>query len=134
MSNFVHLHNHTEFSLLDGAAKITDLVSKAANLGMPAVTISDHGNMFGVPKFVTTCEKKGIKAIVGCEFYITAKPVTDKGPDNKRYHQILLAKNKTGYKNLVKLCSYGFTDGFYYKPRIDKEILAQHSEGLIAST
>ena len=134
MSNFVHLHNHTEFSLLDGAAKITDLVGKAARLGMPAVTISDHGNMFGVPKFVTTCERNDIKAIVGCEFYITAKPVDDKGPDNKRFHQILIAKNKTGYKNLVKLCSYGYTDGFYYKPRIDKEILVKHSEGLIAST
>ncbi|MCB9236188.1 MAG: DNA polymerase III subunit alpha [Bacteroidia bacterium] len=134
MPDFVHLHNHTEFSLLDGAAKITDLVDKACDCGMPGVAITDHGNMFGVPKFVTTCERKGIKAIIGCEFYITADPVSVKTKENKRYHQILLAKNKKGYQNLVKLCSYGFTDGYYYKPRIDKETLAKHSEGLIAST
>lgn len=135
MPGFVHLHNHTEFSLLDGAAKINDMVQKACDCGMPAVAITDHGNMYGVPKFVLAAQSKGLKAIVGCEFYITAHPVDDKdNKTNPRYHQILWAKNKKGYENLSILCSFGFTDGFYYKPRIDKETLKKYSEGLIAST
>lgn len=135
MPGFVHLHNHTEFSLLDGAAKIDDLTQKACDCGMPAVAITDHGNMYGVPKFVLAARKKGLKPIVGCEFYICAKPVTEKDTKtNPRYHQILWAKNETGYKNLCKLCSFGYTDGYYYKPRIDLELLKEHSEGLIAST
>lgn len=134
MPQFVHLHNHTEFSLLDGAAKIDDMTTKAAECGMPAVAITDHGNMFGVPKFVLSAQRKGLKPIVGCEFYLIAGDATQREKGTKRYHQIMWAKNDVGYKNLIKLCSYGFTDGYYYKPRIDKNILRQHSEGLIAST
>lgn len=135
MPDFVHLHNHTEFSLLDGAAKIDDLTQKAADLGMSHIAITDHGNMYGVPKFVLAARKKGIKPIVGCEFYICEHPVEEKDTKkNPRYHQILWAKNEEGYKNLCILCSFGYTDGFYYKPRIDREMLAKYSEGLIAST
>jgi len=135
MPDFVHLHNHTEFSLLDGAAKIKDLTKKAADLNMSHIAITDHGNMYGVPKFVLAARKNGIKPIVGCEFYICAHPTELKDvKKNPRYHQILWAKNAEGYKNLCKLCSYGYTDGFYYKPRIDKELLKAHSAGLIAST
>lgn len=135
MPDFVHLHNHTEFSLLDGAAKISDLTDKAANLGMSHIAITDHGNMYGVPKFVLQARKKGLKPIVGCEFYICAKPVTERDrKGNPRYHQILWAKNAEGYRNLCILCSFGYTDGYYYKPRIDKEMLKKHSAGLIAST
>lgn len=135
MPQFVHLHNHTEFSLLDGAAKIEDLTQKACDCGHPAVAITDHGNMYGVPKFVLAAKKRGLKPIVGCEFYITHYPVEERDTSkNPRFHQILLAKNQKGYENLVKLCSFGYTDGYYYKPRIDREMLVKHSEGLIAST
>ncbi|MDW3649246.1 MAG: DNA polymerase III subunit alpha [Bacteroidia bacterium] len=134
MPDFVHLHNHTEFSLLDGAAKINDMVAKAADCGMSHIAITDHGNMYGIPKFVLAARKKGVKPIVGCEFYIVAGNATERIKGTKRYHQIMWAKDKTGYDNLVKLCSYGYTDGYYYKPRIDKQILAQHVEGLMAST
>ncbi len=135
MPDFVHLHNHTEFSLLDGAAKISDITEKAASLNMSHVAITDHGNMYGVPKFVLAARKKGLKPIVGCEFYITAHDVTEKDrKSNPNFHQILWAKNEIGYKNLCILCSFGYTDGYYYKPRISREMLRQHSEGLIAST
>ncbi len=134
MPDFVHLHNHTEYSLLDGAAKITDMVDKACACGMSHVAITDHGNMFGVPKFVMTARKKGLKPIVGCEFYIVDGDATERIKGTQRYHQIMWAKDKEGYANLVKLCSYGFTDGYYYKPRIDKEILKRHVKGLLAST
>ena len=133
MPPFVHLHNHTEFSLLDGAAKISDMVGKACDCGMSHVAITDHGNMYGIPKFVLAARRKGVTPIVGCEFYIVAGDAT-KREKTKRYHQIMWAKNEEGYKNLVKLCSYGYTDGYYYKPRIDKQILRQHTEGIIAST
>ncbi|MCI4670462.1 MAG: DNA polymerase III subunit alpha [Bacteroidia bacterium] len=131
---FAHLHNHTEYSLLDGAAKISDLTKKAANLGMSHVAITDHGNMFGVPRFVLAAKKNGLTPIVGCEFYIIDGDSTKKEKGQKRFHQIMWAKNAEGYKNLVKLCSYGYTDGYYYKPRIDKEILKRHAAGTIAST
>lgn len=144
MPDFVHLHTHTEFSLLDGAAKISDVTKKAASLGMSHIAITDHGNMFGVPKFVLAAKKNGLQPIVGCEFYIAEQDakITGRYKDengrmkevNPRYHQICWAKNAEGYKNLVKLCSYGYTDGMYGKPRIDREILKKHSEGLIAST
>lgn len=131
--DFSHLHCHTQYSLLDGAAVIDKLIDKACGCGMPAIAITDHGNMFGVPQFVNEAKKKGIKPIIGSEFYVT--PVTMSDRDNKqRFHQVLLAKNMTGYKNLVKLTSLGYTDGLYYKPRIDKELLMRHSEGLIATT
>lgn len=135
MPDFVHLHNHTEFSLLDGAAKIDDLTQKASDLGMSHIAITDHGNMYGVPKFVLAARKKGVKPIVGCEFYICEHPVAEKDTKkNPRYHQILWAKDKEGYQNLCILCSFGYTDGFYYKPRIDREMLKKYSKGLIAST
>lgn len=133
MPDFSHLHCHTQFSLLDGAAVIDKLVDKASKSNMPAIAITDHGNMFGVPQFVNEAEKKGIKPIIGCEFYLTPTTMADR--DNKqRFHQVLLAKNMTGYKNLVKLTSLGYVDGLYYKPRIDKEILQKHAGGLIATT
>ena len=110
------------------------MTKKAADCGMSHIAITDHGNMYGVPKFVLAARKQGIKPIVGCEFYIIDGDATQKEKGTKRFHQIMWAKNQEGYKNLVKLCSYGYTDGYYYKPRIDKTILAQHAEGLIAST
>lgn len=133
MPDFSHLHCHTQFSMLDGAANISQLIKKASENKMPAIAITDHGNMFGVPKFVNEAKKQGIKPIIGCEFYITPSGMGDK-KDRTRYHQLLLAKNMTGYKNLTKLASLAYTDGLYYKPRIDKELLAEHSEGLIATT
>ncbi len=133
MNKFSHLHCHTQFSLLDGAAVIDKLIDKACSCGMPAIAITDHGNMFGVPQFVNEASKKGVKPIIGCEFYVT--PVTMEDRENKkRYHQVLLAKNMAGYKNLVKLTSLGYVNGLYYKPRIDKQTLMDHSEGLIATT
>jgi len=130
---FSHLHSHTQYSLLDGAANIQHLVQKCVHHQMPALAITDHGNMFGVPSFVNEAQKSGIKPIIGCEFYITPATMGDR--DHKeRFHQVLLAKNRVGYQNLVTLCSLGYTEGLYYKPRIDKETLKKHSEGLIATT
>jgi len=131
--NFSHLHNHTQYSMLDGAASISQLIRKSKKHGMPGIAITDHGNMFGVPEFVNEAHKQNVKPIIGCEFYITPSGMDDK-KDRTRYHQVLLAKNMTGYKNLSKLCSLGYTEGLYYKPRIDKPTLAEHSEGLIATT
>lgn len=133
MADFSHLHCHTQYSLLDGAAVIDRLVDKACNCGMPAIAITDHGNMFGVPQFVNEAQKKGVKPIIGCEFYVTPTVMSDR-ENKQRFHQVLLARNMTGYKNLVKLTSLGYVDGLYYKPRIDKTILKDHSEGLIATT
>ncbi len=133
MPSFSHLHCHTQFSMLDGAASISQLIEKSKNRGMPAIAITDHGNMFGVPEFVKEAQRNGVKPIIGCEFYITPSGMDDK-QDRTRYHQLLLAKNMKGYKNLTKLCSLGYTEGLYYKPRIDKETLAEYSEGLIATT
>ncbi|MBN2731747.1 MAG: DNA polymerase III subunit alpha [Balneolaceae bacterium] len=133
MPDFSHLHCHTQFSMLDGAANISQLVKKTGNTGMPAIAITDHGNMYGVPKFVREAKKEGVKPIIGCEFYITPSGMEDK-KDRTRYHQVLLAKNMTGYRNLTKLSSLGFTEGMYYKPRIDKQTLGEHAEGLIATT
>lgn len=128
---FVHLHNHTDYSLLDSAASINGYVKKAKELGMPALAITDHGNMYGSLSFYSACKKEGIKPIIGCEFYIAPKHRTDKDPKNKYSHLILLAMGKQGYKNLMKLNSIAWTEGFYYKPRIDKESLKQYNEGLI---
>ncbi len=132
MSKFCHLHCHTQYSLLDGAAKITSLINEVQSLGMSSIAITDHGNMFGVPHFVNKAKKAGIKPIIGCEFYVAEDMHNMK--DNIRNHQILLAKNEIGYKNLSKLCSLGFTEGYYYKPRIDLETIKRYSEGLIATT
>lgn len=131
--DFVHLHTHTEFSLLDGANKIKELPLRAKELGMNAMAITDHGVMFGVVDFYKECKKVGIKPIIGCEVYVAPRTRFDKenGIDNKYSHLILLVKNETGYKNLTHLVSMGFTEGFYYKPRIDLEILEKYHEGLI---
>ena len=133
MSKFVHLHVHSEFSLLDGANRIKDLPVRAKELGMDAIAITDHGVMFGVIDFYKACKANGIKPIIGCEVYVAPRTRFDKEPniDNKYNHLILLAKNNEGYKNLSKLVSLGFVDGYYYKPRIDKEILEKYHEGLI---
>jgi DNA polymerase III subunit alpha len=134
MSQFVHLHVHTQFSLLDGASQIRALFEKAKASGMPAITITDHGNMFGVLHFIAEAKKHGVKPIIGCEVYVADGPMTKKmGKDDRSgHHLILLAKNKTGYHNLARLVSRGYTEGFYYTPRIDKELLRKHSDGLIA--
>jgi DNA polymerase III subunit alpha len=135
---FTHLHCHTQFSLLDGAANIKNLISKAKADGMPGMAITDHGNMFGVFEFVAEAQKQGIKPIVGCEFYLVEdrhKREFTKDQKDRRHHQLLLAKNQEGYKNLSKLCSMGYIEGIYGKyPRIDKEILLQYHENLIATT
>ena len=133
MSKFVHLHVQSEFSLLDGANRIKDLPVRAKELGMDSIAITDHGVMFGVIDFYKACKANGIKPIIGWEVYVAPRTRFDKEPniDNKYNHLILLAKNNEGYKNLSKLVSLGFTDGYYYKPRIDKEILEKYHEGLI---
>ena len=135
---FSHLHNHSQFSLLDGASKISSMFKKAKEDNMPAVAITDHGNMFGVFQFVAEAGKHGVKPIVGCEFYLVAdrhKQVFTKELKDKRYHQLFLAKNPEGYQNLIKLCSLGFMEGMYSKyPRIDKELVLKYHKGLIATT
>jgi len=135
MSDFVHLHVHTEYSLLDGLTNIKKYVAKVKELGMKACAITDHGNMYGAIEFYKTCKKNDIKAIIGCEVYITPNSRFEKTNDNrKNHHLILLAKNMVGYKNLMKLVSIGQIEGFYYKPRIDWEILEKYHEGLICSS
>ena len=145
MPDFSHLHVHTQFSLLDGAASIQSLYKKAIANKMPALAITDHGNMFGAFEFVAEAHKNKnedgslkVKPIVGCEFYVVAdrsRKVFTKEQRDERYHQVLLAKNKTGYQNLIKLTSLGYMEGMYSKyPRIDKELILQYHEGLIATT
>ena len=133
--SYVHLHNHSEFSLLDGANKINKMIERALDYNMPAMAITDHGNMFGALEFYKAAKKGGIKPIIGMEAYMAPGSRTDKkspGPGNKTsYHLVLLAKNNIGYQNLMKLSSTAYIDGFYYKPRIDMESLRKHSEGLI---
>lgn len=134
MSDFVHLHVHTEYSLLDGAGRVERLVERAKSLGMKSVAITDHGVMYGVVDFYKKAKSHGIKPIIGCEVYVAARTMKDRDPklDSNQYHLVLLAKNEQGYNNLIKLVSMGFTEGFYYKPRVDIEVLRQHSEGLVA--
>ncbi len=134
MTDFVHLHNHTDFSLLDGAAPVNRLVAKAKELGMKHLAITDHGNMFGALRFYHACRKEDINPIIGCEFYVAPdsrfiKSGSESG--NKYYHMILLATNSIGYKNLMFLDSKAYIEGFYYKPRIDDELLKDHHDGLI---
>jgi DNA polymerase-3 subunit alpha len=134
-SEFIHLHLHTQFSLLDGACRIPELLKLAAEYKMHSLAITDHGNMFGAIDFYVEAQKTGIKPIVGCEVYVAPNSRLDKtacGIADASYHLILLARDETGYQNLMKLVSMGYLEGFYYRPRIDKEILAQHSKGLIA--
>jgi DNA polymerase-3 subunit alpha len=134
MTNFVHLHVHTEFSLLDGSGKIKNLVARAKELGMDSLAITDHGVMYGCVDFYKAAKEKGIKPIIGCEIYIVPKSMYIKNLDseNDTYHLVLLCKNETGYENLMKIVSKASVDGFYYKPRIDHDFLKEHSEGLIA--
>ncbi len=130
MSDFIHLHVHTEYSLLDGACKVKELVSHCVRNNIRAIAITDHGNMYATLQFAEQCRKNNIQAIIGCEMYMT-HDLRVKDSTSEFEHLILLAKNKTGYKNLVKLDSIAFVDGFYYKPRIDYTVLRQHSEGLV---
>ena len=135
-TNFTHLHVHTQYSILDGAASIPEMIKKAKNDGMTALAITDHGNLFGAKIFHDEAKKQGIKPIIGCEVYVAARSRFKKDDkiDARGDHLIILAKNKTGYYNLVKMVSLGWTEGMYYKPRIDKEILFENHEGLIIST
>ncbi|MFC2132177.1 DNA polymerase III subunit alpha [Bacteroidota bacterium] len=136
MKNFTHLHVHTQYSILDGAANMQNMVDKAKEFGMNSLAITDHGSMFGVKLFFETCKKAGIKPIIGCEMYVATRSRFDKSDkeDRSGFHLILLAKNKIGYHNLVKLVSKGWLEGFYYRPRVDKELLKEYSEGLIATS
>ncbi len=134
-SPFVHLHLHTQYSLLDGAIRFDDLIAKAKAFNMPAVAITDHGNMFGAAEFYLKCKKAGVKPIIGCELYLAPGSRfsrDSKGISDAAYHLILLCENMEGYKNLSYLTSAGYKEGFYYRPRIDRELLSGHSEGLIA--
>ena len=134
MADFVHLHVHSDFSLLDGLSKVNDLARAAAQMGMPALALTDHGVMFGTLHFYHAAKKTGIKPIVGCEIYLSPRRMTqkDRKRDAKPYHLILLAENQTGYHNLMQIATAAQLEGFYYKPRVDKEYLADHAEGLIA--
>jgi len=131
---FTHLHTHSHYSLLDGLSKIDDLVNRAKEMGMESLALTDHGVLYGAIEFYKKAKKAGIKPIIGCEVYISENSMHDKRPniDDKRYHLILLAKDNTGYKNLIKIVSAAHLEGFYYKPRIDKNFLRKHSDGLIA--
>jgi len=130
---FTHLHVHTEYSLLDGSAKIKELISRTKELGMDSIAITDHGTMYGVIDFYKEAKKQGIKPIIGCEIYVAPRSRFDKEKQDANYfHLVLLAEDMEGYKNLIKLVSYGFIEGFYHKPRIDLELLKKYSKGLIA--
>ena len=131
--SFVHLHTHTEYSFLDGFCRINPLIKKAKELNMNAIAITDHGDMCGVIDFYKAAKEEGIKALIGCEVYVAAKDMNVKSHENGNttHHLVLIAKNETGYKNLIKICSQGFTDGFYYKPRVDFSVLEKYPEGLI---
>lgn len=134
MANFVHLHGHTEYSLLDGLSKVKKLVKAAKEMGMPGIAITDHGSMYGAIEFYKACKDAEIKPIIGCEVYVAKRSHKDKEGkiDTEPYHLTLLAKNYDGYKNLMKLVSVAYLDGYYYKPRVDKELLKQFHNGLIA--
>ncbi len=137
MNSFVHLHVHSQYSILDGAASVRGLIAKAKNDGMTALALTDHGNMFGIKEFYDVCKKEGVKPILGCEVYVaegSRHSKKDAKVDRSGYHLILLAKNLQGYRNLLKLVSTAYTEGFYYKPRIDKELLEKCCEGLIVTS
>ena len=133
--SFVHLHTHTEYSLLDGSNKIKEYVKRVKELGMNAAAITDHGVMYGVIDFYRAAKAEGINPIIGCEVYVAPNSRFDReltGGEDRYYHLVLLAENQTGYQNLIKIVSAGFVDGFYYRPRVDMEILNQYHEGIIA--
>ncbi|PYJ29798.1 MAG: hypothetical protein DME90_04570 [Verrucomicrobia bacterium] len=131
--SFVHLHLHTEYSLLDGSIRMKELMKKAAEFKMPAVAITDHGNLFGAIEFYQEAQSAGVKPIIGCEAYIAPGSHKDRPPSRRdsAYHFTLLAENETGYRNLLKLLTAAHLDGFHYVPRIDKELLSAHAAGLI---
>src|SRR5580765_6398355 len=133
MSEFVHLHLHTEYSLLDGACRIDELLDQASAMKMPAIGVTEHGNMFSSVIFHDHARQRGINPILGCEVYVApGSRLTKSGnPGETANHLVLLAENAEGYHNLIKLVSAGYTEGFYYRPRIDKDLLAQHAKGLI---
>ena len=133
--NFTHLHVHTEYSLLDGSNKIKEFVARVKELGMNAAAITDHGVMYGVIDFYRAAREAGIKPILGCEVYVAPGSRFDKDntqSEDRYYHLVLLAENNKGYENLTKIVSKGFVDGFYYKPRVDLEVLEKYHEGIIA--
>jgi len=138
MATFVHLHNHSDYSLLDGAQTVDGLLTRVKELGMPAVALTEHGNMFSVVPFYTAAQKCGIKPIIGCEVYVAEKSRFNKKPKSQGgvgyHHLVLLAQNNQGYKNLIKLVSQGYLEGFYYRPRVDRELLIKYNEGLIATS
>ena len=136
MTKFTHLHTHSHYSLLDGLPKIPDLIDCVKDLGMDSVALTDHGVLYGAVEFFKVAKEKGVKPIIGCEVYVAFEKHTDKRPniDSKSYHMILLAKNQIGYQNLVKLVTKAHLEGYYYKPRIDEELLEQHAEGLIGTS
>ena len=133
--SFAHLHVHTEFSLLDGSNKIKEYVSRVKELGMNSAAITDHGVMYGVVDFYREAKKQGINPILGCEVYVAPNSRFDReitGGDDRYYHLVLLAENDEGYANLTKIVSKGFVEGYYYKPRVDKELLRKYHKGIIA--
>ncbi|MBO5653336.1 MAG: PHP domain-containing protein [Clostridia bacterium] len=134
MNTFVHLHLHSEYSLLDGACRIAQIPAAARAAGHTAVAITDHGSLYGAVRFYKACVAQGIRPIIGCEVYVARRSRFDKEgkQDTSGYHLILLAKNETGYRNLIKMVSLGYTEGFYSRPRVDKDLLRAHHEGLIA--
>ncbi len=134
MDSFVHLHSHTEYSLFDGTCRIKELVSYVKELGQTAIAITDHGVMYGAVYLYKECLKQGIKPIIGCEIYVTAgsRFIKDADKKEKLAHLILLAENNTGYKNIIKICSKSWTEGYYHKPRADHDLLLKYHEGVIA--
>lgn len=132
-ADFVHLHVHSEYSLLDGASRLENLVQRAVEYEMPSIAITDHGVMYGVVDFYKLAKKAGINPVIGCELYMAPRSRFDKEAhiDDTLHHLVLLAENNQGYKNLVSIVSKAYMDGFYYKPRADKELLTQHNQGII---
>src|SRR5262249_32146825 len=132
--SFVHLHCHSHYSLLDGANRIPELVEQTKKLGMNALALTDHGNLYGAIEFYTECRSAGINPVIGYEAYVAPGKRSERdqqGGEEHSYHLTLLAKNRTGFQNLIKMATLAFLEGFYYRPRIDKELLAAHKEGLV---
>ena len=134
MNEFVHLHLHSEYSLLDGACRIKDLIAAVKEMGQPAVAITDHGVLFGAVDFYKEAKKQGVHPVIGCEVYVAVDSRHSKTPgkDNRYYHLTLLCENNTGYQNLMKMVSLAQVEGFYNKPRVDRELLSKYHKGLIA--
>ena len=141
MPDFVHLHNHTDYSLLDAAQTVEQMCNRVDDLGMNSIAVTDHGNLFAMIPFYKQAQAKGIKPIIGCEIYVAVNSHLDRKhivtpTSNKRnyHHLVLLAQNVDGYQNLMKLCSIAYLDGFYYRPRVDKKLLKKYNSGLIATS